>query len=321
MRPLVISVLGGSGFVGRHLCSRLIRDGHTVRVLTRHRDRHKELLVLPGLELVAADVHRQNVLGELVRGSDAVINLVGILNERGRRERFARVHVELAARVLAACRSAAVPRLLHISALGAGADAPSRYLRSKGAAEERLRSDGGPVNWTIFRPSVIFGPGDRFVNLFAALLRVVPLLPLARAGARLQPVYVGDVVEALIRALADTTTCGATLELGGPEVLTLAQTVRRIRALLGRRCAVVGLPDALGALQALLLGLVPGAPLSLDSFRSLARASVCSRDDFARLGIRPRSLAAVLPDYLGRHGRNARFDAWRRAAGERIGGP
>ena len=319
MRPRLVCILGGTGFVGRQLCGRLIRDGHAVKVLTRQRDRHKDLLVLPGLELIAADVHEPNVLVEQFRRAEVVINLVGILNERGRRARFERVHVELAAKVIAACRSAGVPRLLHMSSLGAAADAPSGYLRSKAAAEDRLRADSGRVEWTIFRPSVIFGPGDRFLNLFATLLRLTPLLPLARAGTRFQPVYVADVAAAFAGALEARSAVAATIELGGPEILALAEIVRQVRALLGVRCAVVPLPDALGYLQALLLGLLPGAPMTVDNFRSLAVDSVCSDDGCARLGLKPQSLGAVLPGYLG-GGRNARFDAWRRAAGERIGG-
>jgi uncharacterized protein YbjT (DUF2867 family) len=320
MRPLSIAVLGGSGFLGRHRCSRLIRDGHTVRVLTRNRDRHKALLVLPGLELLEADVHQQNVLGEAFRGCEVVVNLVGILNERSGAS-FARAHADLAAKVVTACRSAGVARLLHVSALGAAADAPSRYLRSKAAAERCVREDSGPVRWTILQPSVIFGPDDRFSNLFAMLLRISPVLSLPRAATRLQPIWVGDVVEACVRSLADPTTAGATFELGGPEVMTLADFVRCLRALLGLRRAVIALPAPLGWLQAAILGLLPGAPFSLDNYRSLARDSVLSLDGCARLGIRPARLASCAAGWLGAASREARLDAYRRAAGDRIGYP
>ncbi|HXQ63600.1 MAG TPA: complex I NDUFA9 subunit family protein [Steroidobacteraceae bacterium] len=322
MRSLSISVLGGTGFVGSHLVSRLVRDGHRVRVLTRNRDRHRALLVLPGLELITADVHNPSVLVEAVRGSDVVINLVGILNERGRSGAgFARAHVELARKVVAACRSGGVGRLLHMSSLRAAEHAPSHYLRSKGVAERVVREESGAVVWTLFEPSVIFGPGDGFMNRFAALLRLFPVMPLARSGTRFAPVFIGDVVEAMARSLADHTTHGATLQLCGPQTLTLADTVRYVAAVLGRRCVVIGLPDALGWLQALVLDFVPGKPLSLDNFRSLELDSVCSDNGLARLGIAPTSLRAVVPGYLGVRQREVRLAMYRRAAGTRVGRP
>ncbi|HXQ31512.1 MAG TPA: complex I NDUFA9 subunit family protein [Steroidobacteraceae bacterium] len=322
MRSLSISVLGGTGFVGSRLVSRLIRDGHRVRVLTRNRDRHRELLVLPGLELINADVHHPSVLVEAVRGCDVVINLVGILNERGRSGAgFTRAHADLARKVVAACRSGGVGRLLQMSSLRAGENAPSHYLRSKGVAERVVREESGPVVWTLFEPSVIFGPGDGFMNLFATLLRLFPIVPLARSGTRFAPVFVGDVVEAMARSLEDHSTHRATLQLCGPEVLTLAEVVRYVAAVLGRRRVIVGLPDALGWLQALVLDFVPGKPMSLDNFRSLELDSVCSEDGLARLGIVPTSLRAVVPGYLGARQREARLATYRRAAGTRVGWP
>jgi uncharacterized protein YbjT (DUF2867 family) len=313
MRPLSICILGGTGFVGSQLCSRLIRDGHALRVLTRNRDRHRELLVLPGLELVNANVHEPGVLAEQFRGRDVVVNLVGILNERGRSGAGFRVaHAELARKVVAACRSAGVPRLLHMSALRAGPDAPSHYLRSKGEAERAVRAESAAIAWTIFRPSVIFGPGDGFMNRFADLLRLFPLLPLARAEARFAPVYVGDVVEAFARACEEPHTHGVSLELCGPEVFTLRELVRYVAAVLDLKRGVLGLPDALGYLQALVLDFVPGKPLSLDNFRSLGLDSVCTEAGLARLGIVPTSLRAVVPGYLGKRRREVRLDEWRR---------
>jgi uncharacterized protein YbjT (DUF2867 family) len=321
MRPLSICVLGGTGFVGSHLVSRLVRDGHRVRVLTRNRDRHRELLVLPGLELVDANVHEPAVLAEQFRGRDLVVNLVGILNERGRSGAgFRLVHAELARKVVAACRSAGVGRLLHVSSLRAGPDAPSHYLRSKGEAERVVREESGPIAWTIFQPSVIFGPGDGFMTRFAGLLRFFPLLPLARADARFAPVYVGDVVEALARACDEPRTHCASFQLCGPDVYTLRELVHYVADVLGLRRGVLGLPDALGYLQALVLDFVPGKPLSLDNFRSLKLDSVCSEDGLARLGIAPTSLRAVVPGYLGNRRRSIRLDEFRRAAGSRIGG-
>jgi uncharacterized protein YbjT (DUF2867 family) len=319
MRPLSICVLGGTGFVGSHLVSRLVRDGHRVRVLTRNRDRHRELLVLPGLELRDADVDDAAMLPDALRGQDVVINLIGILNEAGG-ARFRRVHAELTRTVVGACRSAGVARLLQMSALRAGEDAPSEYLRTKGLAERLLREEAGPVAWTIFRPSVIFGPGDGIMNKFAGLLRLFPVLPIARARARFAPVYVGDVTEAMVRTIGDRSTHGATYELCGPEVLTLADLVRYVAGVLGLRRIVIGLPDPAGWLQAWLLGFVPGKPLSLDNFRSLGLDSVCSEGGLARLGIEPVSLRAVVPAYLGTAQRAAQLDAFRRATAGRPAG-
>lgn len=319
MRPLSIVVLGGTGFVGTHLCAQLIRDGHSVRVLTRNRERAKHLLVLPGLELVNANVHEPAVLAEQCRGRDAVINLVGILNESGRSGAgFAHAHTELARKVVAACRSAGVPRLLQMSGLRADENAPSHYLRSKGAAERIVREECGHVEWTIFQPSVIFGPGDGFLNRFASLLRAFPTLPLARAEARFAPVYVGDVVRAMSQSLDDRHTYGATLQLCGPEVFTLREIVEYVARVIGVRRRVFGLPDSIGRLQAAVMDFVPGKPLSSDNFRSLLLDSVCTESGLVRLGIPPTSLRAIAPTYLGNRGREAQLDLFRRAAGDRI---
>lgn len=319
MRPLSIVVLGGTGFVGTHLCSHLIRDGHSVRVLSRNRERAKHLLVLPGLELVDANVHEPAILAEQFRGRDAVINLVGILNEQGRSGAgFAHAHTELARKVVAACRSAGIARLLQMSGLRADENAPSHYLRSKGAAERIVREESGHVEWTIFQPSVIFGPGDGFLNRFASLLRTFPVMPLARADARFAPVYVGDVVRAFAQSLDDRHTHGATLQLCGPEVFTLREIVEYVAQVVGVQRPVFGLPDSIGLLQATLMDFLPGKPLSIDNFRSLTLDSVCTESGLVRLGIAPTSLRAIAPTYLGNRSREAQLDLYRRAAGDRI---
>jgi len=274
--------------------------------------------VLPGLELVDANVHDPATLASEFRGRDAVINLVGILNESGRSGAgFTRAHAELARKVISACRSSHVPRLLHMSSLRAGEGAPSHYLRSKGEAERAVREESGHVEWTIFQPSVIFGPGDGFMNRFADLLQLFPAVPLARAGARFAPVYIGDVVGAFARSLDDRHTYSATFQLCGPEVLTLKELVCYVRDLLGLKRAVFGIPDALGAAQAFVMDFVPGKPLSTDNFRSLSLDSVCSENGLARLGIPQTPLRAVVPGYLGTHEKNALLADYRRAAGER----
>ena len=300
-------VLGGTGFVGSHLTAALVAAGHTVRLPTRHPERAAALRILPGVELLRADVHDPVTLAGCARGADVLINLVGILNEHGRAGTgFRRAHVELAVKAVNACRSAGVPRLLHMSGLPAATDGPSYYLRSKGEAEAVVRA-ATDLAVTIFRPSVIFGRGDSFLNRFAALLGPLPVLPLARIDARLQPVYVGDVVAAFCRAAHDSATHGRSYDLVGPEVMTLGEIVRYVRDLLGLRRAVFGLPDALGALQASLLEWLPGKPLSLDNFRSLGVPSTSDRDGLAELGIERTPLAAIAPTYLGDDARTARL--------------
>src|SRR5271154_314758 len=220
MRLQSIAVLGGTGFLGTRLVARLIKDGHQVTVLSRDREQHKHLLVLPGLTLENCDVYEEAQLSERFRGKDVVINLIGILNERGfGGSGFRRAHTELTRVVLEAARSAGVPRLIQISALKAAVDAPSYYLRTKGEAEKLIREHTGALDWTIFRPSVMFGPGDAFLNRFARLLAAIPVIfPLARPNARLQPVFVDDVVDALLRTLHGGASSRRTYELGGPKI-------------------------------------------------------------------------------------------------------
>src|ERR1700735_647216 len=222
MRAQSITILGGTGFLGTRLVARLIKDGHQVTVLSRDREQHKHLLVLPGLTLKNCDVYNEAQLSECFRGKDVVINLVGILNERGfGGAGFRRAHTELTRCVLLAARSAGVTRLLQVSALKAAVDAPSYYLRSKGEAEKLIREQGAVLDWVIFQPSVMFGPGDTFLNRFAGLLASVPfVLPLARPHARFQPVFVDEVVDAMLRCLAGEASVHQTYQLGGPPVHT-----------------------------------------------------------------------------------------------------
>jgi uncharacterized protein YbjT (DUF2867 family) len=293
-----ICVLGGTGFVGTAIINRLSQAGHWVSVPTRHPQRHQELQVLPTVRLIRADVHDPRDLDRLVEGMDAVINLVGILNEHGRNT-FQRAHVELAAKLLSALKAGRVRRLLQMSSLGADPHGPSRYLRSKAEAEALVRAAAAQVDFTIFRPSVIFGPGDSLTNRFASLLRQTHgWLPLARAQARFAPVYVGDVAAAFVYALRTRGTIGQTYELGGPQIVSLEELVRTTAAVAGLPCHVFGLPDTLARLQGLFMGLLPGKPFTLDNFRSLTRDSVCTEDGFERLGLARHRLLELLPTYL-----------------------
>jgi uncharacterized protein YbjT (DUF2867 family) len=306
---LNVCVLGGTGFVGSELVAQLAAAGHWVRVPTRTLARGQHLTVLPTVQLVTADIHDPRMLGELLAGIDVAVNLVGILNER-HGARFRDVHVELVSKLIEAARRARVPRLLHMSSLGADRErAPSRYLRSKGEAEERVRAAAASLECTVFRPSVIFGPGDSLTRRFVRLLRLsAGLLPLARARARFAPVYVEDVARAFVRAMQDRATFGQTFELCGPDVMTLEEIVRVSAAAARIKCHILRLPDMLARLQGLLLGMVPGKPFTLDNFRSLTLDSVCRENGFARLGIEPQRLEAVVPTYLGEASLPARLE-------------
>jgi NADH dehydrogenase len=263
-------------------------------------DSGDRLRVLDTVEIIPADVHDPGTLGQLFAGADVVINLIGILNEHGRTT-FKAVHADVAGKVVRAARTAGITRLLHMSSLGADATgAPSRYLRSKGAAETRVRGESGSsLEWTVFRPSVIFGPEDSLTNRFAKLLRLSGgFLPLARANALFAPIAVEDVVAAFLRALQDRATVGQTYELCGPEVMTLEQVVRLTATVAGLPCHIVRVPDFIAVVQAMVMNVLPGKPFSLDNYRSLTIDSVCREDGCARLGIRPQPMLAVLPTYL-----------------------
>ncbi|HMK87539.1 MAG TPA: complex I NDUFA9 subunit family protein [Steroidobacteraceae bacterium] len=319
MKALSICVLGGTGFLGTRAVARLIKDGHQVTVLSRDRELHKHLLVLPGLTLDNCDVYDEAELSERFRGKDVVINLVGILNERGfGGAGFRRAHTELTRGVLQAARSAGVARLLQVSALKAAPDAPSHYLRSKGEAERLIRESAG-LDWTIFKPSVMFGPGDTFLNRFAGLLASVPLVfPLARPSARFQPVFVDDVVDAILRSLHGGATSRQTYELGGPQIYTLREIVEWVAKITGHRRWIIGLPDFAARLQAFVMDFVPGRPFSSDNYHSLKVDSVCSEDGFARLKLKPHSMVAAARQYLGALEDNARLSLNRAAAGRRV---
>jgi NADH dehydrogenase len=313
MIPLKLVLLGGTGFVGRALVQRLAADGHDVRVLSRNPAAHRDRLLAPGAELRQCNVYDPVMLRAAFAGCDAVINLVGILNEKGDDgSGFRRTHVELTRTVIDACQATGTRRLVQMSALNAGRGR-SHYLASRGEAETLVRASG--LDWTILQPSVLFGDGDGLFTRFAALLRAFPVVPLARAGCRFAPVFIGDVVEAMVRALQDPAAIGQTYELYGPDVFTLREIVRMTARQLGLRRLVIPLPDVLGRAQAFACDFVPGKPFSSDNFRSLQSDSVGGVDGLHRLGIAPTRIADVLPDLLGDTGdRQARLDRYRAAA-------
>ncbi|MEX2239305.1 MAG: complex I NDUFA9 subunit family protein [Burkholderiales bacterium] len=305
MRHDDILVVGGAGFVGRHLVAALARRGARVTVPTRRRERAKHLLPLPTVEVLEADVGRPGELERLAAGKDAVVNLVGVLHSRrGRRDErgpndygpdFARVHVELAQAVVGACRAAGAKRLLHMSALGADPRGPSEYLRSKGIGE-RAALAAEDLAVTVFQPSVIFGPEDSFLNLFAQLARFLPVLALACPEARFQPVYVGDVAQAFVAALDVREAHGRRYTLCGPRQYTLRELVQTVCRITGRRRLVIGLGDRLSYLQARMMELLPVKLMTRDNYYSMRVPSVC--DGAFPFGIEPAALEAVAPAWL-----------------------
>ena len=308
-------VLGGTGFLGLSVCERLVeRTGSgdaRVVVPTRHPQRAAHLLPLPIIEVAPWNPDDDAQLERLVHRRDAVINLVGVLH--GSEAEFRRVHADLPARLARACAAQGVPRIVHVSALGADAGAPSMYLRSKAAGEAALL--GGPVDTVILRPSVMFGEHDRLMNRFAALQRVFPVMPLPCAGARFQPVWVDDVAAAVVRAL--DLRQGETFECVGPAVYTLRQLVELAGQWSGHPRWVWPLPPALGRLQASLLERLPGEPMmSRDNLASMQVPNVATGrlPTLAKLGIAPRALESVMPDLLAWRSGPARLDSWRALA-------
>ena len=310
-----VLVVGGSGFIGRHLVALLAARGTRVTVPTRRRERAKHLILLPTVDLVEADVFAPGVLENLVMGKQAVINLAGTLHSRrGRRDErgpndyapdFARVHVELPQALIAACRNRGVRRLLHVSALGADPHGPSEYLRSKGIGEQAALA-AEDLDVTVFRPSVVFGPEDRFLNMFALLARFSPVLAVPCPQAQFQPVYVGDVARSIVAAIDDPHTHGARYELCGPRVYTLRELVREVCALTGRRRLVLGLSEGLSYLQAWVLEHLPGQLMTRDNLRSMQVASVCSGRPLP-FGWTPRALEALAPTWLAPSGPRERY--------------
>ena len=294
MNRLVV-VLGGSGFIGRALVARLLAQGGRVRVLSRSADTRARLPAQ--VEHRVGDVFDPAFLREAFAGADAVANLIGILNERGDDGRgFRRVYVELTDAVIAAMRGNGVARLLHMSSLRAG-EGESHYLQARGEADAHVRDSG--LAWTIFRPSVVAGPGDGLFCRFAGLLRFAPGLPLGRADARFQPVWVGDVAEAFARALDAADSIGRHYDLVGPETMTLADIVRLTAKTKGWSRFVLPLPDALGRLQAEVGEHLPGKPISRDNWRSLRTDSISDDNGLPKLGIAPTDVRAKLPGILG----------------------
>lgn len=314
MKPQSILVVGGSGFIGRHLVAALAAQGMQVTVPSRHRERAKHLILLPTVDVVEADVFAPGALEHLLLGKQAVVNLVGTLHSRrGRRDErgpndyapdFARAHVELPQAIVAACRARGVKRLLHMSALGASVSAPSEYLRSKAIGQQAVLA-ADDLEVTVFRPSVVFGPEDRFLNQFAFLSRLTPVIALPCPDAVFQPVYVGDVARALARAIEEPATHGKAYDLCGPRRYSLRELVELVCRITGRRRIVLGMSDRLSYLQASVLEKLPGQLLTRDNYRSMQVPNVCSSE--FPFGIQPQALEALAPAWLAPSGPRERY--------------
>lgn len=333
-----VLVLGGSGFLGRHLVAKLSADGHDVIVLTRRRNRARDLFLLPTVRVVEGDPHDSATLARWTANATAAINLIGTLHEHGR-DTFERVHVDVPLALVAACRNAGVSRILHVSALAASSEAASAYLRSKAAGEAVIAESG--LGWTIFRPSVIFGRGDSFLNLFAKLAQMFPVIPLACAGARFQPVFVGDVAECIARALVgregpprptdpaprgaasgssvggsvNDDTIGQRYPLCGPKAYTLEELVNYVAETSGHPRPVLPLGPALANLQARVMELLPGPLLTRDNLASMQHDSVCDGPFPRAFDITPTPVEAIAPEYLAPLALRSRFDTFRSQSG------
>jgi NADH dehydrogenase len=300
-----ILAIGGAGFIGRQVVGRLVAQGHVVHVPTRQFQHGRELLVHPTVTVMQADIHDDATLERLVAGCDIVMNFVGILHSREGQPYgadFDRAHVQLPRRIAQACRAHQVKRFIHLSALGADLQGPSGYLRSKAAGEQAIRNiyaAQGVGDFTIFRPSVVFGPEDKFMNMFAQLARFLFVLPIAGASAKMQPVYVGDVASAMMSVLSLPAAANQTYDLAGPRVYTLGELVKLAALWSGHPRVVIELPMALGRLQARVFECMPGEPLlSRDNLLSLSVDNVSTEPMAAVLNLVATPLESVAPIYL-----------------------
>lgn len=301
----LVTVFGGGGFLGRYVAQALLARGARVRIVSRDPRSAWFLKPLGNLgqtEFVAADIRRAASVERAVIGSDAVVNLVGVLTGD-----FHAMHVAGAAHIARAAAAARAGALVHVSAIGADPASPSAYGRSKGEGELGVRELFPAA--TIVRPSILFGPEDNFVNKFAGMAAALPMVPVLKGDARFQPAWVADVAQTIaIAALEPGRHGGRTYELGGPEVLTMAGLNRWVAGAIGRTPRIIELPDAIGGAMAA-LGFLPGAPITKDQWAMLQRDNVVApgAEGFAAFGIDPTPLAAVAPQWLVRYRRQGRF--------------
>ncbi len=313
MRLNEICVLGGSGFVGSAIVAKLDAAGYAVKVLTRRRDNAKHLLLLPNVQVVECNVLDYQALNSALRGTDAVINLIGILHQ-SRRLSFNTMHHQLPAQLVKICADLGITRLLHMSSLQAGKNAPSQYLQSKALGEAALLAFKDKVNITIFKPSIIFGRGDAFINLFATLIKILPVVMLAKPNAKFQPIWVEDVASCFVAILDNTATYGQIYELAGPKVYSFRELVQQVMNTLSIQRPIIGLGDKLSYAQALMMEFLPIKLMSRDNIRSMEIDSVSAKPFPTIFGISPTALEAVIPEYLVDETPRGAYDRFRQSA-------
>jgi uncharacterized protein YbjT (DUF2867 family) len=317
MKNKLIGVIGGAGFVGSSIVAKLDLAGYQVKVLTRHRERAKHLILLPNVQVVSCNVHDDIALAEGLKGCDAVINLVGILHE-SKRTTFDLIHHQLPERIAKVCHQLGIKRLLHMSALQADENAPSQYLRSKARGEAALNRFKQSMNITIFRPSVIFGREDQFLNLFAKLIQYLPIILLAKPSAKFQPIWVEDVANIFVNSLQNDATFGNRYDLVGPTIYSLQDLVVKVMHALNKRRLIIGLGDRLSYLQAWMMEWLPIKLMSRDNVRSMAIDSIAEGPMANEILLPLTSLDAVIPTYIQNKTPRAAYNQYRAAAGRVI---
>lgn len=289
-----VCIIGGSGFVGRAIVHEAIHHGYKVTVACRHPERSRELQV-DGARLARVDITDGRGLDEAMQGADTVINLVGLLFEKGRYN-FTAAHVRGAEHVVAACKRAGVRQYLHMSALGAGQTPASAYASTKGKAEERVRQSG--LNWTIFRPSIIYGAGDSFFNKFKQMTAMLPVLPVIAGQTRFQPIWVNDVARAFVASIGNRHVKGQTFELGGPDVFTFRELLEILMQTLGRTRLLIPVPHFAARIMAAFMQFLPTPPLTPDQLVLLGKDNVVQGNAYPAIFGSPASIEAILPTYI-----------------------
>ena len=309
-----VCVLGGSGFVGSAIVRQLSLAGYGVKVLTRRREASKHLILLSNVDVIECGVMDVAALAEALKGEDAVINLIGILHN-SKKASFNAMHAELPARLVKLCVKLGIKRLVHMSALQASQQAPSAYLKSKAEGESAVLRANKNIDVTVFRPSIIFGRGDGFINLFATLVKLLPVILLAKPNAKFQPIYVEDVAHAFVASLDDVDTYGKAFDLGGPKVYTLRQLVAYVADTLGKKRPIIGLNNMLSYLQAFAMELLPVKLMTRDNVRSMEVDSICVTSFPAFLDFQPVALETIVPDYLSEDNPRNAYNRFRAGAG------
>ncbi len=312
-----VCVIGGAGFVGSSIVSKLDAAGYQVKVLTRHRERAKHLILLPNVQVQTCDIHHDRTLHTSLQGSDVVINLVGVLHETGNNT-FETVHHQLPKRLAKICDDLGIGRFIHMSALGVSEQAPSEYLRSKARGEVALSQFKGGVDMTTFRPSVIFGRGDSFMTLLASLIKFLPIIFLAKPSAKFQPIWVEDVANVFVGSIENKETYAKSYDLAGPKIYTLREIVQKTINLLGKKRLIIGLNDTFSYLQAWLMELLPVKLMTRDNVQSMEIDSISTSQMAPEIKIPLMPMEAVIPEYLMNKTPRADYDQFRAAAGRII---